>query len=814
MKTVKLRSAIDNTYIDESLRAYRLNPVVAYDDKNDFYVLNDNYLGLFFICEPVAGTNDQMHERIISLMKQDFPANSALQFMLFKSPDINKQMYDMMGLRDHYNDPFLKANIRERKNFFTHHTHEPLVTNNSKVGMHDLGLVYDLKLFFSFKFPIANATPTDEEIVSMNEWRIKLTSALKQSYLNPRIGKPREYIRAVSSLLNWNQDTTWRHDMTQWDENAPINEQILDYKNAIDISDRGLKVGDYHVACMSAKHFPEVTYFGNQINFIGELSGQSFNLRENYAIVANIIIPDQQKAKAQLDKKRQYAVNQSDGPLQRYIPVLKDKREAFDLMYESIKEGNTILNMSYTILLFTPTRERLNSAIINAQSHWRSLQYEILEDRYMHLPIFVNCLPLCTEVEAKRDLFRYKTVTSEQVAPLIPILGEWKGTGIPHVSLISRNGQLMSLSLHGAGTNNNAVIAAQSGSGKSFLVNDIIMSYLSEGAQVWVIDVGRSYEKLCETLNGDFIHFASDADICLSPFELVTNYEEDEDMLVELVRTMASPKGLLDELQEARLKKIVGDLYHSKGNDMNIDDVAERCLSDEDPRIKDIGALLNAFTSSGNYGKYFAKANNIKFDNQFTVLELDDLQGRQHLRQVVLLQLIFQIQQAVYFGDRSVKKLVIIDEGWDLLGSGETAKFLEHSYRKFRKYGGSVLISTQSINDLYSNPHGQAIAENSASMYLLGQKEESIEAVRSSKRLVLDEAGFNTLRSVHTVPGVYSEIFVRTQGAGIGVGRLVVGEYQKLLYSTDAMDVAAIKRYTDKGVAMEEAILNVIKDRE
>ncbi|MDA1379425.1 hypothetical protein PCI56_05630 [Plesiomonas shigelloides subsp. oncorhynchi] len=76
--------------------------------------------------------------------------------------------------------------------------------------------------------------------------------------------------------------------------------------------------------------------------------------------------------------------------------------------------------------------------------------------------------------------------------------------GTYHAALISRNGQLMSLSLHDSNTNKNLVIAAESGSRvKSFLTNELIFSYLSEGAQVWVIDAGKSYQKLSEMLNGD-----------------------------------------------------------------------------------------------------------------------------------------------------------------------------------------------------------------------------------------------------------------------------------------------------------------------
>jgi hypothetical protein len=35
-----------------------------------------------------------------------------------------------------------------------------------------------------------------------------------------------------------------------------------------------------------------------------------------------------------------------------------------------------------------------------------------------------------------------------------------------------------------------------------------------------VIDVGRSYQNLCETLDGDFMAYSADQPICLNPFEL------------------------------------------------------------------------------------------------------------------------------------------------------------------------------------------------------------------------------------------------------------------------------------------------------
>src|SRR5690606_35001023 len=125
---------------------------------------------------------------------------------------------------------------------------------------------------------------------------------------------------------------------------------------------------------------------------------------------------------------------------------------------------------------------------------------------------------------------------------------------------------------------------------------------------------------------------------------------------------------------------------------------------------------------------------------------------------------------------------------------------------------GSVLIATQSINDLYENEVGRAIAENSASMYLLGQTEETLESVKKSGRLSLSEGGYNILKSVHTIAGVYSEIFIRSN-AGVGVGRLVVSDFHKLLYSTDPNDVAELSEQRKRGLSVYEAVRAVMRRR-
>ncbi|MDC6726248.1 TraG/VirB4 family ATPase, partial [Leclercia adecarboxylata] len=132
----------------------------------------------------------------------------------------------------------------------------------------------------------------------------------------------------------------------------------------------------------------------------------------------------------------------------------------------------------------------------------------MLRDQYYLKPFFLNALPLNTEPNAVTEMQRFRTLTTEHVALMLPVISDWKGTGTPSLlNFVTRNGQLVNMDLFDSPSNYNLVISAQSGSGKSFLTNEIILSYLAEGAKVWVIDIGRSYKKLCDVVGGEFIAF-------------------------------------------------------------------------------------------------------------------------------------------------------------------------------------------------------------------------------------------------------------------------------------------------------------------
>lgn len=803
--------------VDDDVRACQFCPVQAYDPQSKLFLCDDSTLGFAFECVPLAGGDQHTKERIEQLVSGDYPAGTIMQFFLYRSPDIEPQLNALARIRSDHMDGPLAGVVKQRIEFLRAHTNKNIFGRSFSGGEYDCGRIQESRLIVSVKIPFEGKEPQENDVVLAKTWETKTESALASVGLWPYSLTAERYIRLMQSIVNWSPDASWRSMpvMGEWEDDKTISAQIFDPTTDLVIADKStLQLGEScFVKVMSAKRIPDSFFFTEAMKYVGNTMGGNDKLSINYAVCCNVFFPVTQSEKSKLETKRTWTVNQAVGPMLKFVPVLADKKHSFDILSESFQKGAKPIRMTFSVILFSDTRKGVERAAVSAQSYWDTMHFHLMEDYFITAPMFQNCLPLCAEKEAVFHLDRYKTMTTREVPVLLPVFGEWKGTGTFHVALISRNGQLMSLSLHDSDTNKNAVIAAESGSGKSFLLNEIIVSYLSEGAQVWVIDAGKSYKKLNEQLDGDFLQFDEASQICLNPFELIDDWKEDEDTISALIAAMASEKEKLSDFQMAGLKQILKMLWEQKGQQMTIDDIAEHCLNHPEQRMIDIGQQLFSFTSRGGYGQYFHGHNTMRFENPFTVLELDELQGRTHLRQVVLMQLIFQIQREMYLGERNRKKIMIIDEAWDLIKSGPVSVFIEHGFRKFRKYGGSAIIATQSLNDLYENPVGRAIAENANMMLLLGQKPETIASIRESGRLVLSDGGFNLLSTVASVGGVYSEIFVKSGHTGVGVGRLIVSNFEKMLFSTAPEDVNAIDTYTKQGMDITSAINAVLRDR-
>ena len=101
-------------------------------------------------------------------------------------------------------------------------------------------------------------------------------------------------------------------------------------------------------------------------------------------------------------------------------------------------------------------------------------------------------------------------------------------------------------------------------------MQELLLSGLGTGARVFVIDVGRSFEKLCACVEGQFIEFAQESNICLNPFSIIKEEDPDKETFISFLKsiigTMAAPTDGTNDYQNSLIEKAINDAWNKKKN--------------------------------------------------------------------------------------------------------------------------------------------------------------------------------------------------------------------------------------------------------
>lgn len=792
-------------------------PPVSYEPGTKIWYTADGCIGFGFISHPIVNAGYNTADKVATMLQQDWPENTIMSICLWASPDIELYLARVLACR--YPTNFggrseLEEMIRDKVEFFRGAT-----TRRMNQGMYSP--LRDFNLFITVKIPLeGGGLPTDADYALAVERRSATERSLEGIGLAPQAINADVYMHHVSTMLNWGEHASWKlSGSALYDHTRLVNEQVCDFDTQIRVDSEGLWLGKKRVRVLSPKTYPDWCALPNMVRLIGDPLRGKEGISGNFMVTMNLQFLDNIKSRDAISAQKALIDFQANGRLGSTIASLRSRQADFATFMSGLEGGARPIKIQHTFVTFSDDDASATKSVAAMQSFYRDLQLTVQPDQYIVVPLFFGALPFGADPDPKhvRFLRRYRTAETALASELVPIQADWKGTDHAVLSYISRNGQPIGLDLFDSNGNFNWLICAASGAGKSFFANDLITSYMSIGARIYVIDVGRSYEKICETLDGEFMSYGSSSDICMNPFPLVMKYDDEADMLASMIKCMASPTGRIDEWSAATIDRVLRESWEELGPSMMVDDVAKRLCSHPDRRAKDLGEQLYNFTSAGTYGRWFNGENNVQFDNQLTVLELEELNSKKNLQSVVLLQLLYQITQTLYLPGRATteRTIIIIDEAWALLTQPLVAEFMVTAYRRARKANGSMGMITQSINDLWSNEKvGMAILENSQWWFLLAQKPESIARIKANKLLTLSDGGFALLESVHRDGGNYSEVMIYTntpQGPVSAVARLVVTRYAALLYTTDPAEKNMIATLRARGYSLREAISHIIE---
>ena len=783
-------------------------PIEAYDPVTGAFHSDDKRLSGAFLCVPLVGqTQSGMRQHLSSFLQADFPIGTLLSFSLFKSSDVKSFINAVGSIRQRKNamgKPLYQDFIADKLQFVARHSVEPMGLKGWKAK------ICNQKVIVSIRVPTSSYMASPRELDLFQDLMTQLSASLDSLQLQPIMLDGKAYVRLMQSILNWGPRASWRRSATpEWDEEVLINHQIFDTDNELQIGRTGLQLGNHHIKVLSAKKFPGTAYMGDALSYVGNVFEETNSIPDHYIVTTNLYFPDPQAIKRSLNTKQTNIANLLRTGIGTLRPSLHKSKRDLDLVIENVKIHRAV-QCSLHIAVFSDTEASAKRSAQTVEDTWAARDWVIKPETTIPYPTFVNCLPLCADPSAIKELFRYKTLTSKEVPVLLPLFGDWQGNPRhPTMQYLSRNGQVVGFDLRKMGSPSpHFIVTAETGGGKSFFMNDVLMSYATLDAQEWIIDVGRSYEKLCEVADGTFTCFDRNSKISLNPFSIIDTRDPAEDLtlIAELLHAMAADNEQpLTNLHTSVLKTSITDCFARYGTQTTIDHVSDLLKGDKDLSIIQLGRQLEPWTQAGMYGKWFSGPNNASFREHLNVIELEELKSQKTLQRVVLLALINTIQREVYQGEKDRIKIILIDEAWDLLNTPLVAGFIEGMYRRARKYGGIIGIVTQTLGELTATASGRAIVANAPNKIMLTQSDDTIESMRKKGETALGEYEFSLLKTLTLRKGEYSEIYLKTD-LGAGVVRFVASERAKLLYSTEFEEVQAITMLRREGKTVAEAI--------
>lgn len=348
-------------------------------------------------------------------------------------------------------------------------------------------------------------------------------------------------------------------------------------------------------------------------------------------------------------------------------------------------------------------------------------------------------------------------------------------TSFPFTSadLSQDNGILYGINMHNSGLvifdrfsleNGNSVVFAKSGAGKSFTVKLEALRSLMFGTEIFIVDPENEYERLCDAVAGAYVRLSLNSATRINPFDLpkVIDTEEADNALRSnlitlhgLLRLMmggaqAQMMGgnttlmpALSPSEEADLDAALIETYAKAGitNDPLTHTGTPPTIADLYDTLLHMGGTgpqlaqrLRKYTT-GTFAGIFSQQSNIDINNAMVVFNIRDLEDE--LRPVAMYIVLNYIWNKTKSDQK--KRILIVDEAWQLMKYEDSANFLFSLAKRARKYNLGITTITQDVEDFMGSRMGRAIVANASMQFLLKQSPSAVDVLSDVFKLTSEE---------------------------------------------------------------------------
>ena len=806
MTLARLRRSVERDSYSDYL------PLAAWVEEEQAFLTIDDGWGYAWELVPSAYMFAHVHEALLGLLNVNFPEGTILQLQSFADPLVEGALDAFLDLKTRP-DPLIQASARRTFDYLQAGT-------MGLKALHGIP-IRNFRTFLSVK----TRAPMDSDL------RRQIEEQLSKLGIRPmEAGEIVSFYRRIFNGVHAAAPGVFTQTA-----DVPLRRQIIDAGPALRFDGPEVFLGNQVARCLTPKSPPKRITAERANRLTGGMRGSaedSDQIGGPFLFTLNVLFDHSQ---FEIHKRAQIlSAQKAAGSFA--VEVGKQIEEISWILDEV---GNSrFVSVIPTLWVFGRDRHHAREMAARAKRLWESepLPWMVQEESYLNPILLAASLPfgLYPERRTIRMLQRDFRVPVRAGVLMSPIQTDFRGGGCPALLYTGRKGQLITLDLFDPRINNyNFIVSAESGAGKSFLLNNLCQQYFAQNALIRIIDIGGSYRKLCTLCSGRYIDLGEEH-LVLNPFDLGLALDGDDresaiSMAVSIVAEMANAatRKPVTTSEWNLLKSAVQWAIDSGRAEAGIDAVREwlgaypaNTASDLDrvdhliPTARELAFNLRDFGSDGAYGHYFNGPSTFDISSdEFVVLELERLKAMPDLFNVVIMVVVNAVTQELYLSARDRPRFVLCDEAAQFMTRSDgrdlsrLAEAFSQGYRRARKYRGSFGIVLQSMNDLMLfGGTGQVILENAATRFLL-QGSTYDKAVENK---ILDYSGFvlDLLKSVRNNKPNYSEVFIDSP-LGLGIARLVVDPFSYWINTSAPEDVAAFEALVRHGRSPLEAVCDL-----
>lgn len=351
-------------------------------------------------------------------------------------------------------------------------------------------------------------------------------------------------------------------------------------------------------------------------------------------------------------------------------------------------------------------------------------------------------------------------------------------TSFPFTSadLSQDTGILYGINMHNSGLvlfdrfsleNGNSVVFAKSGAGKSFAVKLEALRSLMFGTEIFIIDPENEYQRMCDAVGGAYVRLSLNSNTRINPFDLpqVVDAEEADNALRSNLITlhgllrlmmggaqaqMAAQSGAqgviapaLTPVEESDLDAALIETYARAGitNDPLTHQSPPPTITELYDTLLHMGGTgpqlaqrLRKYTS-GTFAGIFSMQSNININNPMVVFNVRDLEDE--LRPVAMYIVLNYIWNKTKSDQK--KRILIVDEAWQLMKYEDSANFIFSLAKRARKYNLGITTISQDVEDFMGSRMGRAIVANASMQLLLKQSPSAVDVLADVFKLTSEE---------------------------------------------------------------------------